>query len=96
MHVTSLYVVQWTLICWTMGIVGYHTLGPWQVAAMIPVMIAATLLAEWGWRHLRARLGRMMRRATRIRAPHVTGSAGDGIVTQTQDPAAEPSGPAVT
>lgn len=95
-HVTSLYVVQWTLICWAMGIVGYHTLGPWQVAAMIPVMIAATLLAEWGWRHLRARLGRMMRRMARIRAPHVTGSAGDGIVAPIQDPAAEPSGPAVT
>lgn len=46
-HVTGLYVVQWTLICWAMGIVGYQRLGTWQVVAMIPVMIAATLVVEW-------------------------------------------------
>lgn len=95
-HVTSLYVVQWTLICWTMGIVGFHTLGPWQVVAMIPVMIAATLLAEWGWRHLRARLGRAMRRMARARAAQDTGPAGGDIVTPTQGSPAESHRPAVT
>lgn len=55
-HVTTLYVMQWTLICWAMGVVGFHALDPWQVLAMIPVMIAATLAAELGWRHLWAGL----------------------------------------
>ena len=49
-HVTTLYVVQWTLICWAMGLIGYQTLGVWQVAGMMPVMIAATLLIEYAVR----------------------------------------------
>ncbi|HXF06919.1 MAG TPA: heparan-alpha-glucosaminide N-acetyltransferase domain-containing protein [Candidatus Acidoferrales bacterium] len=49
-HVTTLYVVQWTLICWVMGIVGYQTLGLGQTLAMMPVMIVATLTAEYAWR----------------------------------------------
>ena len=59
-HVTTLYVVQWTLICWTMGLVGYQTLGTGQVLAMMPVMIAATLVVEWLLRRgiARLRLGR--------------------------------------
>lgn len=55
-HVTTLYVVQWTLICWTMGLVGYQTLGTGQVLAMMPVMIAATLIVEWLLRRGIARL----------------------------------------
>ena len=42
-RVTSLYVLQWTLICWGMGVVGYQTLNPWQTLAMMPVMISLTL-----------------------------------------------------
>ena len=57
-HVTTLYVVQWTLICWAMGIVGYQTLDPGQVLGMMPVMIVATLLAEYALR----RLWQMLRR----------------------------------
>ena len=56
-HVTTLYVVQWTLICWAMGLVGYQTLGTGQVLAMIPVMIAATLAVEWLLRRAMATLG---------------------------------------
>lgn len=51
-HVTTLYVVQWTLICWAMGFVGYQTLDQWQMLCMMPVMIVATLLVEYGLRHL--------------------------------------------
>jgi hypothetical protein len=51
-HVTTLYVVQWTLICWAMGFVGYQTLDLGQVLGMMPVMIVATLLAEYGLRRL--------------------------------------------
>ena len=50
-HVTTLYVVQWTLICWAMGIVGYQTLGLAQTVALMPVMIVATLIADYAWRH---------------------------------------------
>lgn len=47
-RVTSLYVIQWTLVCWGMGIIGYQTLNAWQLAAMIPVMIALTVLVQVG------------------------------------------------
>ncbi len=52
-HVTTLYVTQWTLICWTMGLVGFHTLTMAQVLVMMPVMVLATLLGEWLMRRLR-------------------------------------------
>ena len=42
-RVTTLYVIQWTLICWGMGLVGYQTLNAWQTLAMMPVMIALSL-----------------------------------------------------
>ncbi len=51
-RVTPIYVIQWTLICWGMGIVGYQTLNAWQTAAMMPVMIALTLLTQAGFERL--------------------------------------------
>jgi len=65
-HVTTLYVVQWTLICWAMGIVGYQTLGLAQTVALMPVMIVATLIADYAWRHgwqaMRGTLASVIRR----------------------------------
>ena len=46
-RVTSIYFIQWTLICWGMGIVGYHTLGATEVLLMMPLMTALTLLADY-------------------------------------------------
>ncbi|MDY6942940.1 MAG: heparan-alpha-glucosaminide N-acetyltransferase domain-containing protein [Pseudomonadota bacterium] len=57
-HVTTLYVVQWTLICWFMGLIGYQTLGVWQVVGMMPVMVVATLGVEW---MLRRAVGQLRR-----------------------------------
>lgn len=68
-HVTTLYVVQWTLICWAMGIVGYQTLGPGQVLAMMPVMIVATLLAEYAGRRLWDFVRRLLVSFTERRRP---------------------------
>jgi uncharacterized membrane protein len=45
-HVTSLYIIQWTIICWGMGILGYQQLGTWQVIAAIPIVIAISLLVQ--------------------------------------------------
>ncbi|WP_144391844.1 heparan-alpha-glucosaminide N-acetyltransferase domain-containing protein [Pleionea sediminis] len=42
-RVTSLYVIQWTLICWGMGIIGFKTLAPLEVVAMIPVSLSLTI-----------------------------------------------------
>ncbi|NVB36592.1 DUF1624 domain-containing protein [Pseudenhygromyxa sp. WMMC2535] len=36
-RVTSLYVIQWVVICWGMSVVGYQTLGTWGVVAAIPL-----------------------------------------------------------
>jgi len=45
-RVTSMYIIQWTLICWGMGIFGYQQLSSWQVIAMIPVVIACSLFVQ--------------------------------------------------
>lgn len=45
-RVTSMYIIQWTLICWGMGIVGYQQLNSWQVIAMLPVVIMCCLLVQ--------------------------------------------------
>lgn len=47
-RVTSVYIVQWVLVCWGMGIIGYQTLSLWQTVAIMPVMLALTLLVQWG------------------------------------------------
>lgn len=45
-HVTSLYVIQWVLICWGMGLVGFMTLSTFDVILMMPVMLVLTLLVN--------------------------------------------------
>ena len=45
-HVTTLYVCQWTLVCWGMGVIGFQTLSAWQVVAMMPVMLVITLVVH--------------------------------------------------
>ena len=47
-RVTTLYVIQWTLICWGMGLIGYQTLNALQTLAMMPVMIALSLATQHG------------------------------------------------
>ena len=42
-RVTSMYIIQWTVICWGMGIIGYQQLNTAQVLAMIPIVIVCTL-----------------------------------------------------
>lgn len=45
-RVTSLYVIQWTLICWGMGLVGFQTLNSGQTLLAMPVTLAATFLVQ--------------------------------------------------
>lgn len=45
-RVTSMYIIQWTVICWGMGILGYQQLNSWQVIAIIPPVIAISLLTQ--------------------------------------------------
>ncbi len=42
-HVTSLYILQWVIICWGMGVVGYANLSAWHTALLMPVMLLLTL-----------------------------------------------------
>jgi uncharacterized membrane protein len=55
-RVTSLYVIQWTLIAWGMGIVGFQTLTPGQTAAMMPVALLATFAVRGVWDRIAALL----------------------------------------
>ena len=41
-HVTALYVIQWVLICWFMGALGYHTLSLWPTLCMMVLMSLLT------------------------------------------------------
>jgi uncharacterized membrane protein len=45
-NVTSIYVIQWVLICWGMGIVGYHTLNVAETLAMMAVMLILALTCQ--------------------------------------------------
>lgn len=45
-RVTTMYVIQWTLICWGMGLIGFQTLNAWQTAALMPVVLLATILVQ--------------------------------------------------
>lgn len=55
-RVTSLYVIQWVVICWGMGVVGYQTLGVGGVVAAIPVTMAASFGLRLGLDRLAPRL----------------------------------------
>lgn len=46
-RVTSLYVLQWTLVCWGMGVIGFKTLSPEQLMLMLPIMIVLTLTVHY-------------------------------------------------
>lgn len=46
-RVTTIYIIQWVLICWGMSVIGFQTLNPWQTAAMMPVMLVITLATQW-------------------------------------------------
>ncbi|EAT12474.1 DUF1624 domain-containing protein [Bermanella marisrubri] len=59
-NVTSLYIIQWTLICWGMGIVGFQTLNAWQTLAMMPVMLCLTLLAQVAINQCKSTIKRLM------------------------------------
>lgn len=55
-NVTSLYIIQWTLICWGMGMVGFQTLNAWETLAMMPIMLCLTLLAQVAVNRFKAKL----------------------------------------
>ena len=42
-RVTTIYVIQWVLICWGMGILGYQQLGVIGVLCLIPIYLLLTL-----------------------------------------------------
>ncbi|GLS26538.1 heparan-alpha-glucosaminide N-acetyltransferase domain-containing protein [Marinibactrum halimedae] len=44
---TSIYIIQWTLVCWGMGVIGYKTLNIPQLIALMPIMIVLTLLIDY-------------------------------------------------
>lgn len=62
-RVTSMYIIQWILICWGMGVIGFQTLNTWQTLALMPVMFGLTLLAQWvkDWLFSPGRLANMVR-----------------------------------
>ena len=47
-RITSFYVIQWVLICWGMGVIGYKTLSLGQVLVAMGVMIALCLITQKG------------------------------------------------
>ena len=46
-RVTSIYVIQWVLICWGMGLVGFQTLSATETLMMMPVTLVCTLVVQW-------------------------------------------------
>ncbi|WP_025740598.1 heparan-alpha-glucosaminide N-acetyltransferase domain-containing protein [Aquimarina pacifica] len=51
-HVTTIYVIQWVLICWGMGVLGYQQFGVTGVLLLIPFYMVLTLgvqkfLLDW-------------------------------------------------
>lgn len=45
-RVTSMYIIQWTVVCWGMGIIGFQTLNAWQTVLMMPVVVMVTVLIQ--------------------------------------------------
>ena len=41
-HVTALYIIQWVLICWLMGVFGYHTQSLWPTLCLMVLMSLLT------------------------------------------------------
>ncbi|WP_299004219.1 heparan-alpha-glucosaminide N-acetyltransferase domain-containing protein [uncultured Shewanella sp.] len=46
-RVTSMYIIQWVLICWGMGVFGYQTFSTLGVIALIPLFIVLTFLVQY-------------------------------------------------
>ncbi|MEL6538873.1 MAG: hypothetical protein AAFQ98_25885, partial [Bacteroidota bacterium] len=46
-HVTLIYITQWVLICWGMGILGFQQLNITQVLCLIPLITAVTYGVNW-------------------------------------------------
>ncbi|AQQ69300.1 hypothetical protein Mag101_00925 [Microbulbifer agarilyticus] len=45
-HVTSLYIIQWTLVCWGMGLVGFQALGTGETVLAMAILLCLTLLSQ--------------------------------------------------
>ena len=45
-RVTSMYIIQWTVVCWGMGIIGFQTLPPWQTICVMPFVVLITLIIQ--------------------------------------------------
>ena len=47
-RVTTIYIIQWVLVCWGMSIFGYQTLNTQQVLLLMPIMTAITFALDYG------------------------------------------------
>ncbi len=45
-RVTSMYIIQWVLVCWGMGVVGFQTLNAVETLAMMPVIVALSISVQ--------------------------------------------------
>ncbi|MFD2176124.1 heparan-alpha-glucosaminide N-acetyltransferase domain-containing protein [Veronia pacifica] len=54
-HVTSLYLLQWVLICWGMGIIGFRTMDQLQTLSLMPVVLLITLFSHYSFMWLKTR-----------------------------------------
>jgi len=45
-RVTTIYIIQWVFICWTMGALGYQSFGVTGVLVMLPITITCTLILQ--------------------------------------------------
>lgn len=46
-HVTLIYIVQWTVVNWFMGIFGYHQSSTLELFGLMALMIVVSLALEW-------------------------------------------------
>lgn len=48
-HVTSLYVIQWVLVCWGMMAIGFMEQGVGMVLLLMPIVIVLSLAIQYMW-----------------------------------------------
>ena len=60
-RITSIYIIQWVVICWSMGVVGFHTLNVTETLAMMPIMLGLTLLVQLIKDRLFAQIGHIVK-----------------------------------
>lgn len=46
-NVTSIYVIQWVIICWSMGIFGFQNSNSWETLLLMPFFVALTFLVQY-------------------------------------------------